>query len=619
MKDNFYDGRFIISNVNYKNIDRDFNIYELNIGKNETSDKGETDIYLFKKIRELKNLKSFYKSDKVYLLGDKNFKVESYEFFEGFVRGSIKKLNFEEIENMNKLNLLNLLIKSIPQKIFDRDSNKESYINMSNIYFYLKKEKEGIYKFLKCSFENSKISDDYILRVDQTTIASKYLFKDQKISNKTIKLDFDKGTKILIPSEKGEYYEGNPSERTVSTRFLTTDITKLPVTRSYYFSLMKDIIEEFLSEYIELKFKCLENYEHYQAKGKQIYFKNNFKTLSKVINIYRIKDINKSGKIIISDDDFENIKKDLEELIVELEIDCIKDFKIIDKGIADENTIYSEDQWNIFLLNNDENEEYILDGYKEIKKKENIISNGIIYKKIKEEKSKEKRSKEKKSNKIKVTYKKILEELFIKEQLKNRDITKFHSTFENFEGVSCIQYKNERIRKIVVIEKGKIKVKSCLYGDNSKLNKEFLDLIEKFDLYDELNKEKNKNLEFKFVKINNKDIYIYETGLRLYFDIDKYDEEYDNLNRKAEGFFGRAMWINLNKKEQLYYAFYQKGIKSEERTSPNIKKLISKEEITDDEYNIFCESLVIKYFSNERRIASYPFLFKLTEEIRKDC
>ena len=91
-----------------------------------------------------------------------------------------------------------------------------------------------------------------------------------------------------------------------------------------------------------------------------------------------------------------------------------------------------------------------------------------------------------------------------------------------------------------------------------------------------------------------------------------------------------SMAIRVNRKENMYYSFYDTGIRLKESFSPNIKKLICnflpnikklicKEELTEEDYSIFCESLVFKYLSNGSRLGTYPFFFKLTNEILKDC
>ena len=54
-------------------------------------------------------------------------------------------------------------------------------------------------------------------------------------------------------------------------------------------------MEEFLSEYIVLKFNTLENYEYFPTKSNKAYFKSKIKGINKIINVYRIKDIRRTS------------------------------------------------------------------------------------------------------------------------------------------------------------------------------------------------------------------------------------------------------------------------------------------------------------------------------------
>ena len=171
------------------------------------------------------------------------------------------------------------------------------------------------------------------------------------------------------------------------------------------------------------------------------------------------------------------------------------------------------------------------------------------------------------------------------------------------------------------MERLKFKVQSSRIYADDKLNKDFFKLIKKFELEDKLKKDEKKKtstLDLKFININKKDIYIAETGMRLYFDTNEFLNEED-LNRKENGFFGLIKKIRLNKKENLYYSFYADGIPDTLTFSPNIKKIVCKEELAEEDYSIFCESLVFQYLSNTLKLATYPFFFKLTNEIIKDC
>ena len=76
-------------------------------------------------------------------------------------------------------------------------------------------------------------------------------------------------------------------------------------------------------------------------------------------------------------------------------------------------------------------------------------------------------------------------------------------------------------------------------------------------------------LNLKFIKINGKDIYISETGMRVYFDSNKFENQYykdiQKVNKKGEkmkgiskaleGFLGMAMSVRINKKK-IYIILY---------------------------------------------------------------
>lgn len=121
-----------------------------------------------------------------------------------------------------------------------------------------------------------------------------------------------------------------------------SQITEL---RSYYFTLVKEIIEEYLSKYITLKFKTLKNFELYPISSNKSYFSSKIKKLSKEINVYRIKDIDKDNNELIAKDDFIRLNNYIKYL-------GFNNIKLTDKGIASIDTIYENPvSWNIFLLN----------------------------------------------------------------------------------------------------------------------------------------------------------------------------------------------------------------------------------------------------------------------------
>ena len=640
MNSYFYDSRFEIEKINYSNILKDFNIYKLNINLKDFNNKDRKQVnrsQFFRKIKSLKNLKSFYIGEGLFLLGNKDFKVENYMFDESFINGDIQEITREyELEKLNKLTILNHLTKSIPTRVFENNSEKDvKYVDSRYLYLFIKEKKNKIFKFFKCRFEKDKLSEKdeyYILNLTQTTFAPEELFWNKKILEKAIKIGFDIGTRVLVPNENGKYYERNPFNRTVESNFLINSPQKIKELRSYYFTLIKDIVEEFLSEYIVLKFNTLENYEYFPTKSNKAYFKSKIKGINKIINVYRIKDIRRTSdgeEEIIAKDDFGELK----EYLKSLKFDGIE---LVDKRIASIDTVYNDDGgWNIFLLNTPTGKDLITgktllyDTYKKVKENYNIISNGLYLGEI----SLGLTSKEKENGK-KAVIVRVVEELFLKEAIKNRDISNLHSKYNIFTGVTCIQYCDKRIKKITILENGQIKIESSKHFTEDKLNFEFDSLVKKFNLEEKIKKdyEKEENkittLNLKFIKINNKDIYIKETGMRVYFDSNEYIKQYyddrekygiKNIRKGLEGFLGMSMAIRVNRKENMYYSFYDTGIRLKESFSPNIKKLICKEELTEEDYSIFCESLVFKYLSNGSRLGTYPFFFKLTNEILKDC
>ena len=591
----FYDGRFEIKKINYSNIERDFNIYEVYFEHKQLDEQQEYDKF-FKNIRELKNIKSFYLKNRLYLLGNKDFILDTLKDIE---EKSVKELKLKELEELDPIIILTLLTRYIPYEIFD-SNNKVRYIDMNSIYFFLEK-RDMIFKFLSCTFEKYKFGEEYILGLTQKTFAHESLFVKKPFSKRVRKIGYDSATRLLIPDTAGNYYERNPFNKTIETKFIiraTDDITKL---RSYYFTLIKDIIKEVLKPYINLKFNTMKSYEHFEIKSNKSFFSNSIKSIQRDIEVYKIKDI-KDGQDIIASSEKEFIKniKDFN----------LKNFNFSLKGIVDiDSSFDSIKNWKIFLLNSNTGENLDYDGYREIKKRcSNIISNGFLL--------------DKDSN-FNVTLNRIIEELFIKEQLKEKSISKLHSNPSLFEGVIYIHYKNEKIRKITVLKDGKIDIEFCGVFETTRLNKEFEELLKEFNLEKTFYKFINSSSDFKFMKIGKKKIYIAETGMRLYFDSNEYLNEYlkekeignKGVSRSLKGFLGMSMDIRVNKKEQLYYSFYNTGIKDRETFAPNIKKIISTSRLNEKDYEIFCESLVFKYLSNPARLASYPFIFKLTNEI----
>lgn len=617
MKKYFFDSSFKIKSIEYENILENFKIYKIELDSKEFYSDKLNQAMFFKKVRKLENINSFYFKESLYMLGNKKFKVDNFIFCESFLRGEVQEINKkEELEKVDNLIILNLLVKYISYKISICDKKNIKYLDSNLLYLYIKKKEKDIFKFFKCYFENSKISDDYILNLTQTTFASENLFKNKEKLKKAVKIGYDSTTRVLVTSEKGNYYEKNPNSREVVTQFLIEKPIKLIELRSYYFTMIKNLIDEFLSEFITLEFNTLENFEHHLIKANKSYFKSKIKKLNKDINIYRIKDINSENKEIIARENFEGLD-------IYMKLLGLNGINLIDKGIADIDTNFEDpDSWNIFLLNDSTGENLLYDGYKQIKRKYNIISNGLylddIFKELKIK------------NELKAKIIRVIEELFIKDAIKNREISNLHSKSSIFEGISCFYYKNYKIAKLTILKKGKIEIEVSKYNDDDNLNKEFIELLNKFDLKDSVDKDfqndgkKITTLNLKFIRINNKDIYIFDTGMRVYFDSNEYLKQYyknteldklKNIKKGLNDFLGMSMAIRINKKDNLYYSFYDSGINLKEKFSPNIKKIICKENLEENDYFLFCESLVFKYLSNGRKLSTYPFFFKLLSEI----
>lgn len=624
MKNKYFSGSFKILSINYEEILKDFKIYKIDMDINkfygeEVTSKERSDFFKF--VREVENLNTFYLRGSLFLLGTKNCNAEKYNFTRTFVRGGIQRVgNIEELKKINELSLMNLMIKNIPITIFKDKKDKEvKYIDNKPLHLFIR-ESKGIFKFFRVSLEESEFYNNYILNLTQVTFAHEKLFKgNPKKLVKATKIGYDPVTRVLIPNEDGKYYDRTPYSKTIESTFISTNRKSIEKFRSYYFTLVKYIVEEYLSKYMVLHFDTLTDFELYKvSNAKKNYFKEKIMELKKDINVYRITDYNKNGEELIAKDDFLELKTYLETFTYGSKEKAKKFERInlIDKGIATINTQYQENSWNIFLLNNSTGEGLDFDGYKRVKDKFNIISNGLCLTEIPSDLKEEDRI-----ILLKAIVARVIEELFIKEAIKNRSISEIYKEYNIFKGVTCIQYYGKRIRKIKVLSNGKIKIQSSVIYSDDKLNEEFFKLIKKFGLEDKIKKDEKKKistLDLKFININKKDIYIAETGMRLYFNINEYEED-DKLSRGREGFLGVATEVKINKKDNLYYSLYDTGIGSKLKFSPNIKKIVCNEELTEEDYSIFCESLVFKYFSNGSKLATYPFFFKLTSEIIKDC
>lgn len=623
MNNKYYSGAFEISNIDYEAILKDFNLFKIDMdlkeffGEKINSDERTS---FFKNVREIKNLNCSYLKGSLYLLGSKDCEADKYNFAKSYVRGGVQRLGEkEELEKIDKLILLNLLVKYIPFKIFKDETKKDiKYIDNRPLHLFLS-EKKDIFRFFKVLFENSEIQDKYLLNLTQVTFAHENHFKGKNLLklSKATKIGYNAETRVLIPNEKGKYYDRSPYSKSIESTFMLLEHTQVEKLRSYYFTLVKDVIDEYLSKYIVLSFSTLKDFEVYVPSNKKDFFKKNILNLKRDINVYRIKDYDKDGNELIAEDKFLELKKQLENFNYGTEKKEKKlNINLISKGIATIDTKYEENSWNIFLLNNPTGDNLKYDGYKELKKEKNIISNGLCLTDIPL-----KISENKKIKGLKTIVTRVIEELYIKESIQKGNISGLYSDVKIFKGISCLQYFDKRIRKIKVLSDGKIKIQSSKIYVEDKLNKEFFKLIKKFELEDKLKKDEKKTtstLDLKFININGKNIYIAETGMRLYFDTNEFLSE-EVLKRGENDFFGLVKKIRLNKKENLYYSFYDDGIPGKLTFSPNIKKIVCKEELTEEDYSLFCESLVFQYLSNTLKLATYPLFFKLTSEIIKDC
>lgn len=144
---------------------------------------------------------------------------------------------------------------------------------------------------------------------------------------------------------------------------------------------------------------------------------------------------------------------------------------------VEQTTTWSGSLW----LNDQKGEGLLYDGYKEIKRKHKVLSNGLYL---------ENRTLEKTTEKDKAVIIRVLEELFIKDAIRKSDISCLHSKYDIFEGVTCFLYKNKKIGKITILEKGKIEIEVSEYPDINELNREFNILAEKFELINKIEDKK---------------------------------------------------------------------------------------------------------------------------------
>lgn len=160
MSKDFFDGRFNIKKIKYEKILKDFNIYKLGIDTKDfyNEDRRQANVSnFFRKIKNLENIKSFYLKGNLYLLGNKNFKVEESIFTESFRVGDIEEINNTEIlKNIDELIILNLLLKYIPYKVFEK-MQKVLITQIQVLYIcFLKRKKIKFLDFLNALLKSLK-------------------------------------------------------------------------------------------------------------------------------------------------------------------------------------------------------------------------------------------------------------------------------------------------------------------------------------------------------------------------------------------------------------------------------------------------------------------------------
>lgn len=614
-KNNYYNsGEFKITDINYKNIIENFNIFKVKINDSllKINGYGNFNAKLFKVIKNIANIRSYYYNTnkcELFVLGNKKLNLEKIQLL-NLVLSTPQNLceSIESLKDLDELYLLKLFSRQLPYSKFKVENSDEDikFIDINTLYFFLHTDKlKSIFKFIEVVINKSKYSNYYEISLNQVTFSDekyfKNAFKNTKIFKSRERINFDSITRLMIPDENGRFIKGNPFTKDHRAIFLTEDINKISKLRSYFFTILKNSFNKYLSEYIKIEFITLSNYKNFKPKSTMNFFEKNLKIHTKTINLYRVEDILK-GKSTLehrSNSDVEIIKNCISNEIY-------PNLKIIDRGVISFNNLIENDDWNLFILNSSNSEELEIDGYKLIKEKSNIISQGICINNLED-------------TAINIAVKRSLDELFIKEQIKNRDISKLHKLYHIFSGMGGYHLKNGKIKNILIHNNGKISIDSCYEWENNDLSRNF------FKILDENNIKyiNNRSEEIKILIINGKTILIENTDLRPYFDTNKFKEAYisniqsgfKSISRSKSGFLKYSIGIWINEKDDMYYSFHKTGIKGTLTFSPNIKRVISKSKITSKEYGLIGESLNFIYHSNTSRMSSYPFIFKLTSEL----
>lgn len=614
-KNNYYNsGELKITDINYKNIIENFNIFKVKINDSllKIDGYGNFNAKLFKVIKNIANIRSYYYNTnkcELFVLGNKKLNLEKAQLL-NLVLSTPQNLceSIESLKDLDELYLLKLFSRQLPYSKFKVENSDEDikFIDINALYFFLHTDKsKSIFKFIEVVINKSKYSNYYEINLNQVTFSDekyfKNAFKNTKIFKARERINFDPITRLMIPDENGRFIKGNPFTKDHKTIFLTEDINKISKLRSYFFTILKNSFNKYLSEYIKVEFITLSNYKNFKPKSTMNFFQKNLKMHTQTINLYRVEDILK-GKSTLehrSNSDVEIIKNYISNEIY-------PNFKIIDRGVISFNNLIENDDWNLFILNSSNSEELEIDGYKLIKEKSNIISQGICINNLED-------------TAINIAVKRSLDELFIKEQIKNKDISKLHKLYHIFSGMGGYHLKNGKIKNILIHDNGKISIDSCYEWENNDLSRNF------FKILDENNIKyiNSRSEEIKILIINDKTILIENTNLRPYFDTNKFKEAYisniqsgfKSISRSKSGFLKYSIGIWINEKDNMYYSFHKTGIKGTLTFSPNIKRVISKSKVTSKEYELIGETLNFIYHSNPSRMSSYPFIFKLTSEL----
>ena len=637
----FYSGEFLVKRIYFDTILEDFKLLIFSIkaeifygeSKDEKQKKLNNMLKSFySKIKNEKEIYSFYVdnfSKKIYLLGSKECSIDKEKYKEYI--NKVEEIDEKEILDIKDITLFNLFVRYIPYEeyryYFPKDSINFKTIN--DLIFHIKTERDG--DVLRClelklaRYGNRDRNEIWLNQVTFTKIDK--VNKKEKYKN-SIKMEYNHHTNLIIPSDKESgqniYVRYSGKKENVIDFIPLKRFTER--TRARYFTLFMKSIEEKLEKYFEVEFSTLESYEQFKfRRGAGTHFTNSVFGKSKgVINIYQTKDVKKSGEVVVSCKlGAERVKKELEEIFKEKMIE--KNIKIKLKGeVGNKNRLRNED-WNIFILNDATGKMLEIDTYGEIKKKGNIISQGIGEEKIE-------------NSGLKTVCKKLFEEIFIKEQIKRRSIKNLLINYKDFVGVKVWEYstkweeKSKKtirvLKKIEILEDGKFISEKSNMEDGKDIIKEFIDIAESFDNMGEaMLKKYNEGStidrlkgELKLIEIKGNKILIEDTSLRLYYDFNKFvelkSEKLVNRKKGEDGTLKYMMNPWFDKERQYYYSYYFGSLEEENFIfSPNIKKLISTRKISEEEYKLYGDSLGFKYLTSGSKIIAYPIFFKILKEL----